>query len=281
MKKRILVTGANGYIGRYVVKNLLDMDAEVLAADMHTEGIDPRALILRENIFSDEEGLFTALGSPDACIHLAWKDGFVHNSDAHMGCLSDHYRFLRRMLQEGLQQILVMGSMHEVGYWEGPIDENTPCNPVTLYGIAKDSLRRALFSLTKEQDVTVQWLRGYYIYGDDERSSSIFGKIWAAEKRGEEWFPFTTGKNQYDFIQVDQLGKMIASTAMQTAVTGIINCCSGIPISLAEQVELYIRKNNMKIRLQYGAFPDRSYDSPGVWGDASKIQQILSACQGE
>lgn len=264
MKKRILVTGANGYIGRYVVKNLLDMGAEVLAADIRTEGIDPRAQILPKNIFSDEDGLFAALGSPDACIHLAWKDGFVHSSDAHMGCLSDHYRFLRRMLQEGLQQILVMGSMHEVGYWEGPIDENTPCNPVTLYGIAKDSLRRALFSLTKGQNITVQWLRGYYIYGDDERSSSIFGKIWAAEKRGEEWFPFTTGKNQYDFIQVDQLGKMIAATAMQTAVTGIINCCSGTPVSLAEQVEHYIRKNNMKIRLKYGAFPDRSYDSPGV-----------------
>ena len=279
MKKRILVTGANGYIGRYVVKNLLDMGAEVLAADMRTEGIDPRARILQENIFSDKEGLFAALGSPDACIHLAWKDGFVHNSDAHMGCLSDHYRVLRRMLQEGLPQILVMGSMHEVGYWEGAIDENTPCNPVSLYGIAKDSLRRALFAMTSGQNVTVQWLRGYYIYGDDERSASIFGKICAAEERGQEWFPFTTGKNKYDFVEVDQLGKMIAATAMQREVTGIINCCSGVPVSLAEQVESYIRGKNMKIRLQYGAFPDRPYDSPGVWGDASKIRKIMETRQ--
>lgn len=279
MKKRILVTGANGYIGRYVVKNLLDMGAEVLAADMRTEGIDPRARIVQEDIFADREGLFTALGSPDACIHLAWKDGFVHNSDAHMACLSSHYRFLRRMLQEGLGQILVMGSMHEVGYWEGAIDENTPCNPISLYGIAKDSLRRALLAMTSGQNVTVQWLRGYYIYGDDERSASIFGKICAAEKQGQQWFPFTTGKNQYDFIEVDQLGKMIAATAMQKEVTGIINCCSGVPVSLADQVESYISRKNMKIRLQYGAFPDRPYDSPGVWGDASKIRRIMEACQ--
>lgn len=279
MKKRVLVTGANGYIGRYVVKNLLDMGAEVLAADIRTDGIDQRARVIQEDIFSDREGLFEILGSPDACIHMAWRDGFVHNSDTHMGCLSEHYRFLRRMLQEGLGQILVMGSMHEVGYWEGAIDENTPCNPVSLYGIAKDSLRRALFALAGGRDVTVQWLRGYYIYGDDERSASIFGKIWAAEKRGQEYFPFTTGVNLYDFIEVDQLGKMIAATAMQKEVTGIINCCSGKPVSLAEQVEGYIRENHMKIRLQYGAFPDRPYDSPGVWGDDTKIRRIMAAVE--
>ena len=281
MKKRILVTGANGYIGRYVVKSLLDMGAEVLAADIYTDGLDPRAKVIQKNIFVDEEGLFAAMGRPDACIHLAWKDGFVHNSDAHMSCLSDHYRFIRRMINEGLKQILVMGTMHEVGYWEGAIEENTPCNPISLYGIAKDSLRRAVFALSKDRDVTVQWLRAYYIYGDDRRSASIFGKLCAAEERGQEFFPFNSGKNKYDFIEVDQLARMIAATAMQTEVGGIINCCSGVPVSLAEQVEGYIQSRNMKIRLQYGTFPDRPYDSPAVWGDPTKIQCIMRKLQDQ
>ncbi|MGN0325366.1 MAG: NAD-dependent epimerase/dehydratase family protein, partial [Lachnospiraceae bacterium] len=192
-----------------------------------------------------------------------------------MRCLSDHYCFIRRMINEGLKQILVMGTMHEVGYWEGAIEENTPCNPSSLYGIAKDSLRRAVFAMCKGRDVTVQWLRAYYIYGDDRRSASIFGKLCAAEERGQEFFPFTSGKNKYDFIEVKQLAKMIAATAMQTEVAGIINCCTGVPVSLAEQVEGYIQSRNMKIRLQYGTFPDRPYDSPGVWGDPEKIQRIM------
>lgn len=68
---------------------------------------------------------------------------------------------------------------------------------------------------------------------------------------------------------------MIAAATMQDEVLGIINCCSGKPVSLAEQIEGFIRDNHLDIQLEYGAFPDRPYDSPGVWGDASKIQRIL------
>ena len=46
-------------------------------------------------------------------------------------------------------------------------------------------------------------------------------------------------------------------------------------MTLAERVERYIKENDLNIKLDYGAFPDRPYDSPGVWGDASKIKQIL------
>ena len=62
----------------------------------------------------------------------------------------------------------------------------------------------------------------------------------------------------------------------QSEVDGIINCCTGQPITLAERVERYIKDNDLNITLDFGAFPDRPYDSPGVWGDATKIKQIMS-----
>lgn len=275
MSKKVLVTGAGGYIGRHVVKALLDMNAQVVAVDINTEGIDPRATIMQENIFAADDGIYQRLGSPDACIHLAWRDGFVHQSDAHMMCLSDHVRFIRQITNGGLKQLAIMGTMHEVGYWEGAIDENTPCTPQSLYGIAKDALRRSVFAMFKNTDVKVQWLRAYYIFGDDSRSVSIFGKLSAAANRGEKTFPFTTGKNKYDFISVEDLGKLLAACVMQDEVTGIINCCTGKPVSLAEQVEWYIQSRHLDIKLQYGAFPDRPYDSPGVWGDTTKLEQVL------
>ena len=48
-------------------------------------------------------------------------------------------------------------------------------------------------------------------------------------------------------------------------------------MSLAERVEAYIKENDLNITLDYGAFPDRPYDSPGVWGDRKKMDQILAA----
>ena len=149
--KKVLVTGANGYIGRHVVKRLLDMGAEVIAVDFLTDEIDSRAIKMNENIFSGRDDLFETLGKPDACLHMAWKDGFVHNSDAHMEYLSQHYQFIKNMTDQGLKQIAIMGTMHEVGYHEGAIDENTQCNPRSMYGIAKDALRRSTFLLLEKK----------------------------------------------------------------------------------------------------------------------------------
>jgi dTDP-6-deoxy-L-talose 4-dehydrogenase (NAD+) len=274
---RILVTGADGYIGLYVVDRLLENDdAEVIALGLNTKDVNSRAERHDVNIFDHDFDILQLTGNPDVVLHLAWQDGFIHDADSHMGLLSSHYLFCKGIIDGGIKHLAVMGSMHEVGYYEGAIDENTPCNPVSMYGVAKDALRRSLFLATKDKDMVFQWLRGYYIYGDDKRNHSIFAKICAAEDEGEKTFPFTSGENQYDFIHVEELAKQIVNAIMQNDIVGIINCCSGVPVSLSEKVEYFIREHGFNIRLEYGAFPDRSYDSPSVWGDNTKISTIMS-----
>lgn len=215
-------------------------------------------------------------GRPDVLIHLAWRDGFVHNSPAHMGDLSRHIRFINRMVEGGLRQVAVMGSMHEVGYWEGAMDENTPCNPLSQYGIAKNAMRQSLQLSLAAVGCTFLWLRAYYITGDDLRGSSIFAKLARAEAEGKKEFPFTSGQNKYDFIDLDELARLIVSASGQDKITGIINVCTGEPMSLADRVEQFIREHDFSIRLKYGAYPDRPYDSPGVWGDATRIRRIMA-----
>ena len=272
---KVLVTGANGYIGRHVVSALLDNGHEVIACDLRVDGIDNRARCIEDNIFANSDGAFERLGSPDVCIHLAWRDGFVHNSPNHIGDLSSHYKFLTSMVDGGLKHLAVMGTMHEVGYWEGAIDEHTPCNPLSMYGIAKNALRQAMMLYCKDKGCKLYWLRAYYILGDDTRNHSIFAKLLQADREGQKLFPFTTGKTKYDFISVEELSRQIAIASTQEDVTGIINCCSGNPVSLAERVEQYIKDNQLSIKLDYGKFPDRPYDSPIIYGDNSKIEQIL------
>ena len=274
---KILVTGADGYIGRHIVNNLLDLGHEVIAVDIHTDDINDKAEKKKLNLFTaDLTNVYTSLGSPDVCLHMAWRDGFVHNSVNHIGDLSSHYKFLVALMEQGLKHLAVMGTMHEVGYWEGKIDENTPCNPISMYGIAKDALRRSMIAYCKSNSILLQWLRGFYILGDDKKNHSIFSKLLQADEQGQELFPFTTGKTKYDFINVDELVEQISKAVTQTAVTGIINCCSGNPMTLAERVENFIKDHKLKIRLNYGVFPDRPYDSPIIFGDDKKIKQIMS-----
>lgn len=274
-KKRVLVTGANGYIGRHVVERLLEKDFEVYAADFRFEGIDSNVHRVTTEIFSGSETIYDELERPDICIHLAWRNGFIHNSESHIVDLPNHYIFLKHMIEGGLPQLVVMGSMHEVGYWEGAIDEFTPTKPMSLYAIAKNSLREMIDILAKQNNTIFQWTRGFYIIGDDLRSNSIFSKIVQAEKEGKDKFPFTMGKNLYDFITVDRLAEQIVAVAGQTEIQGIINCCTGKPVSLADEVEHFIKQHKFNIKLEYGAYPDREYDSPGIWGDPTKINQIM------
>ena len=275
MAKKVLVTGAAGYIGQAAVKSLLDRGAQVTAVDVRQENIDPRAEFRHLDLFQDDPEVFQHLDCPDVCLHMAWRNGFVHNAPSHMEDVSAHVRFLRQMMEGGLKQLAVMGTMHEVGYHEGAITEDTPCNPQSMYGIAKNALRQTCELLAAQHGAQLQWLRAYYIIGNDEKSNSIFAKILQAAQEGKTTFPLNSGKNRYDFIDLAELGEQLAACVMQTEVRGIINCCTGQPVSLGERVEQFIRDHGLSLVPEYGAFPDRPYDSPGVWGDPGKIQQIM------
>lgn len=273
----VVVTGAAGYLGHHVVAALLDRGHNVIAAvrDGSGDGLDPRAVVAKGDILAPDFDPAIWGDLPDAVVHLAWKDGFQHNSTAHMSQLSAHFDFLTGLAGLGVARIVALGTMHEVGYWEGAIDANTPTSPLSQYGIAKDALRRSL-ALAIPNTTSLAWARAYYIYGDDRRSQSIFRKLLDAAADGRTEFPFTTGANLYDFIRVEELGRQLAALTNATDVTGTVNCSSGVPVSLAQKVEEFIIENDLGLSLQYGAFPDRAYDSPGVWGDATIIHSIMA-----
>lgn len=272
---KILVTGANGYLGQGIVKSILENGHDVIATDLNTDNVDNRAKKIACNLF-EIENPFEYFEKPDVLLHLAWRDGFVHNSDAHIEDLPKHHKFLKAMISLGMKKISVMGSMHEIGFYEGSIKEDTPCNPLNLYGIGKNALRRVVQLLTQQNKMNYQWLRGYYIVGNSQYGSSIFSKLTAAAMNAENEFPFTMGQNQYDFIDYREFCNQVAAVVGQDEVNGIINICSGKPEKLADRVERFIKENGYNIKLQYGAFPDREYDSKAIWGDDKKIQQIIN-----
>ncbi|WP_022711832.1 NAD(P)-dependent oxidoreductase [Pseudochrobactrum sp. AO18b] len=271
---KYLITGAGGYVGRHVVNALLDRNAKITVATRNPYIFKEEVEIFSGNILESSPNIFKETGSPDVLIHLAWEDGFVHSSSKHLENLPSHIQFIKNMFEGGLKQIVNIGTSHEVGFHVGPVDENTPTRPKHAYGIAKNHLRDVQLLLCEQYGVINQWVRCFYIYGDDAYNNSIFTKILDAERRGEKNFSLNSGELLYDFIHVEELGKMIADVAGQKEVDGIINCCSGDPVTLKTMVLNFIKDNKLNINPVWGEFPLRAYDSRALWGDAEKITKI-------
>ena len=271
---RVLVTGSDGYIASGVIDELLARGCEVVGWGLRESGREAPGYSERAaDIFSATTDDLRAVGA-DALVHLAWRNGFRHADDSHVDDLPGHYHFLRRALEAGVPRVCVMGTMHEVGYHEGAVDADTPCRPTTPYGVAKNALRQLFLPMCEAAGAEGLWMRGFYLVSADGRGESIFSKIVRAAESGQRTFPFTSGRPKYDFLPYGRFCE-IAADKVLSGETGVTNVCSGRPVSLAEEVESFIRNNGLDIRLEYGAYPDRPYDSPAIWG----VTQERGYCQ--
>ncbi|MBO5623814.1 MAG: NAD(P)-dependent oxidoreductase, partial [Butyrivibrio sp.] len=223
------------------------------------------------------EDPYSYYNNPDVLLHLAWRNGFDHNNKSHIFELPYHFQFIEKMADTNIKRIAVMGTMHEIGFYEGSIKEFTPANPESYYGISKNALRNATKLICKKNNKIYQWLRGYYIVGNTTYGSNVFSKMMRASEQGLSLFPFTSGCNQWDFLDYDTFCFLTAATVEQDSVDGVINICNGKPEKLSERAEKFIRDNKLPLKLDYGKYPDRPYDSKAVWGDDSKVQAILKS----
>lgn len=277
--KKIVVTGANGYIGAHVVAELLRHPEEfsVVAASRSCDALPmgARFVPLDYNMDAQREDLYEYLGCPDVCIHLAWRNGFQHDALSHLTDFPNHVLLLKNLAEHGTRQFAVAGSFREYGSVNGMVDETATVKPDNFYTLSKLMLKDALEICFEGKGICLQWLRPFTVYGDDARNQSILSKIIQWEAEGRASFPFTDGSEQYDYISVDELARQIAAIIDQTTIDGVIDCCSGKPTRLGDRVEEFIKENHFRIRPEYGAFPRREYDSPVIYGNREKLDRIL------
>lgn len=284
MRKRVLVTGANGYIGTHLIKELTKQKQYfcVTALDIDNIYLDKDVNFIKLNIFDEIESsdFFKTFKDYDICVHLAWRDGFKHNSISHINDFAGHFNFLNKLYEVGISHFAVAGSFREYGKVNGIADESKIIIPDNFYTLSKMMLKYALDILFKDKEnICFQWFRPFTVYGDDFMNDSIMSKIIKWEKDGKETFPFTDGNEQYDYIHVDELSKQITAIISQRDISGVIDCCSGSPTKLSDKIEDFLKDNNFKIKPEYGIFESRSYDSKVIFGDNTKINKILNDCK--
>lgn len=272
--KKILVTGATGFIGQYVVANLRQRGIDVVAT---STGKGNNAHSFDLNSFNNEIDYWEYFGKPDSIIHLAWQGLPNYKALFHFETnLPLHYAFLKNIIAHGCKNVTVTGTCFEYGMREGKLSEDMVADPHNPYALAKDCLRKFLVELQKTDPFIFKWVRLFYMYGKGQNPKSLFSQLDAALEKGETDFNMSGGEQVRDYLPVAIVADYICQVALQDKITGIINCCSGKPVTVKSMVEDYLINKGKSIRLNLGYYPYPDYEPMSFWGDNSKLQAILN-----
>lgn len=277
---KILVTGATGFIGRHVVGELAAIGHEVLAVARRPDRLADMPWCNTVNFLTCDihgENVEAALAfAPDVLVHLAWPGLPNYRQAIHFERnLPADYRFLKRAVEGGIGQILVTGTGAEFGLMGGALAEDTSTAPVNAYGIAKDSLRRFLQHLQFSQPFILQWVRLFHLYGPGQNPTSLLAQLDKAidEQRGS--FDMSGGEQLRDYLPVQEVARRISLLVSRPDIQGVINCCSGTPISVRRLVEDRITELGAAIRLNLGVYPYPDYEPMAYWGNVGKLAALL------
>jgi dTDP-6-deoxy-L-talose 4-dehydrogenase (NAD+) len=282
--KKVLVTGCTGFIGNHVVKQLLQNGCEVVATSAHETKARQfdwfrQVKYIPFDLQADNvmHNYFELFDRPDALIHLAWEGLPNYRSLFHFEeNLPAHYRFLKQLVTEGLTDITVTGTCFEYGMQEGALREVDQALPANPYALAKDTLRKFLAELQKHQPFVFKWVRLFYLYGPGQHPNSLLSQLEKALETGAPDFKMSGGEQVRDYLPVEQVAGNIVKIALQRRVTGIVNCCSGIPITVKQLVERYLQERGRTIPLTLGYYPYPDYEPMKFWGDNAKLKIILN-----
>jgi len=278
--KKILVTGATGFIGQYVISRLLETGCRVIASSANEEKARQAWWFDKvEYLPFDLAGLepsvdyYQWFGQPDSLVHLAWEGLPDYRSPHHMDLyLPRHAAFLNNLAAGGLRDINVTGTCLEYGLQEGLLREELPAMPVVPYAQAKNALRYYLADLQKEIPFTLKWIRLFYMYG--QNPNSLLSQLDRALDNNEPVFNMSGGEQRRDYLPVDKLADYLCRIVVQQEVTGLINCCSGVPVTVKELVLEHMKERNKNIALNLGFYAYPDYEPMNFWGDTTKLKTI-------
>ena len=114
------------------------------------------------------------------------------------------------------------------------------------------------------------------MYGQGQNPNSLFSQLDKALTNGDAVFNMSGGEQVRDYLPVEKMATYIVDIALQNKITGIINCCSGVPVTVKELVETYLKERNKNISLNLGYYPYSDYEPMRFWGDNSKLKSIAS-----
>jgi nucleoside-diphosphate-sugar epimerase len=273
MNRRVLITGATGFVGRQVLRSLLEKDVTLVCV-VHqgskkklpaSPKIERR--VVTADLFAEDESWWEReLEGIDVVVHVAWyaEPGQYQFSTENMNCLIGTLRMAQAAAQAGVKRFVGVGTCFEYAQSDRPLSVDSPLVASSPYAACKAAAYFALSQLLPQCDVQFAWCRLFYLYGEGEDVRRL---VPAIRKHLTEGQPvhLTAGTQVRDFLDVSEAGRQIADIAL-SGETGAVNICSGKPVTVRELAESIADEYGRRDLLKFGARQDNPVDPPYVVG---------------
>ena len=273
--KRVLLTGASGFIGAHVAAELLRRGYEVHAT-VHSSALPehPRLIPHRVNLLAPAElARLLQAGRYETLVHMAWYVGpKCHVHPGNVEWLAAGLHLLRLFAEHGGRVFVGAGSCSEYEYKYGLLTEGlTPTNPGTLYGNAKNAFYHMAALYCEQQGLVCKWPRIFNCYGPMEKPQRLMPAVMRACLRGEDVRVSDCCKRQ-DYLHVEDTARAIAAV-LESPLQGAVNICSGVPVLLRRIVQLIAELTGSRSRILWGALP-AAFGESLVVGNNDKLSSI-------
>ena len=276
--KKVVVTGAKGFIGTHTLKTLSDRNFEIHAiVSKNVPDIDLNnchwhlANLLDINQIKQ---LFEQI-KPTHLLHFAWcysMPGKYWQAEDNFLWVQASLAMLKQFQAQGGQRVVMSGTCAEYDWNYGYCSEFlTPKNPSSPYGICKNAMQEMLQSYAKLTNLSSAWGRIFLPYGPYEYVDRLVASVICSLLKGEP-ARCSHGRQMRDFLYAQDVADAFVAL-LESDVTGPVNIGSGQPIAIKDivyKIGEQIKRSNL---IQLGAIPEATNDTPLLVADVTRLSQ--------
>ena len=270
---RVLLTGATGFVGQYVARELEIDQVEFVTVSRAPSNAN------RKHIQADLLSLTDCLGlvkeaNATHLIHLAWytEHGKYWTHPLNVNWIKATVCLVEAFCKVGGKHVTILGTCAEYDWSHDYLTEDMPIIPASIYGAAKDATRRICENICKEFSVPLAWGRLFFAYGKGEPETRLLPSL-AAVFKGERT-SFGVNLNSYrDFLHVSDAASALL-TISKSKFRGPINISSGEATQIAEVVRLLAGETCVSPGSMFALPSERLGESHFIVGCNDRLREL-------
>lgn len=273
--KRVLLTGAGGFIGRHCLPVLRNAGFEIHALSRagHETGYEVQWHAV--NLFEDgaAERLLAEV-RPTHLLHLAWyaEPGRYWSAPENFQWVRASLALLHAFATQGGQRVVMAGTCAEYDWRYGWCSENvTPLTPATVYGTCKHSLQAMLAAYSRQYGLSSAWGRIFFLYGPHEHPSRLVSSVIRSllKRQAAEC---SSGEQIRDFLHVADVASAFVAL-LDSEAQGPVNIASGEAVAIRDVVSRIGERLGRLELLRLGTRPTPAEEPPLLLADVRRLNR--------